>query len=82
MKEEEVTNSMDNPNNLLELFKVYVRIRPFLSKEILKLKRNNSSSLLTNNTNNRTNYESIFKVNKNTLYVYDIKHQKRKKIYF
>ena len=78
---EEVINSMDNPNNLLEPFKVYVRIRPFLSKEILKLKRNNSSSLLINNTNNRTNYESIFKVNKNNLYVYDIKHHKKEKKY-
>ena len=82
MKEEEVTNSMDNPNNLLELFKVYVRIRPFLSKEILKLKRNNSSSLLTgNNANNKTNHESIFRVENRSLYVYDNKYTRKERKY-
>jgi hypothetical protein len=82
MKEVEVTDSMDNPNNLLEPFKVYVRIRPFLSKEILKLKRNNSSSLLTgNNANNKTNHESIFRVENRSLYVYDNKYNRKERKY-
>jgi hypothetical protein len=33
-REIEEINLIDNPNNLLEPFKVYVRIRPFLKKEI------------------------------------------------
>jgi hypothetical protein len=82
MKEVEVTDSMDNPNNLLEPFKVYVRIRPSLSKEILKLKRNNSSSLLTgNNANNKTNHESIFRVENRSLYVYDNKYNRKERKY-
>ena len=82
MKEVEVTDSMDNPNNLLEPFKVYVRIRPFLSKEVLKLKRNNSSSLLTgNNANNKTNHESIFRVENRSLYVYDNKYNRKERKY-
>ena len=80
MKKEEVINTIDNPNNLLEPFKVYVRIRPFLSKEKLKLKRNNSSSLLTgNNINNNINNESIFRVDKRSLYVYDNKYNKKER---
>ena len=84
MKEVEITNSSDNPNNILEPFKVYVRIRPFLSKEILKLKRNNSTSLLTgyNIQNNQVKIESIFTVNKKTLSVYDNKYQKKERKYF
>ena len=82
MKEVEVTDSMDNPNNLSEPFKVYVRIRPFISKEILKLKRNNSSSLLTgNNANNKTNHESIFRVENRSLYVYDNKYNRKERKY-
>ena len=38
MKEVEVINSIEIPNNILEPFKVYVRIRPFLSKEIFFIK--------------------------------------------
>ena len=83
MKEVEVINSSDNPNNLLEPFKVYVRIRPFLSREILKLKRNNSTSLLTGNNiqSSQTKIESIFNVNKKTLYIYDNKYRKKERKY-
>ena len=84
MKEDKLISSSNNPNNIEEPFKVYVRIRPFLPKEILKLKRNNSSSLLTGygNQNNQTNIESIFNVNHKILYVYDNKHRKKEKKYF
>jgi len=85
MKEEEVINSSDNPNNIIEPFKVYVRIRPFLPKEILKLKRNNSTSLLSggNNSSNQINIKSIFSVDKKKiLYVFDKKHYKKEKKYF
>ena len=84
MKEDKLINSSNNPNNIEEPFKVYVRIRPFLPKEILKLKRNNSSSLLKgcSNQNNQTNLESIFIVNHKILYVYDNKHHKKEKKYF
>ena len=83
MKEGQLINSIGNPNNVLEPFKVYVRIRPFLDKEILRLKRNNSTSLLNIgfNKNNQLNSNSIFEVNKKTLYVNDIKHHKKEKIY-
>ena len=84
MKENKLQTSSSIPNNIEEPFKVYVRIRPFLSKEILKLKRNNSTSLLTGgiNQDNRPNKESIFTVNQKTLYVYDNKHHKKEKKYF
>ena len=85
MKEEYMRNSSNNPDNIEEPFKVYVRIRPFLSKEILKLKRNNSTSLLTGgyNQNNQPKLESIFTVNNKILYICDNKHyRKEKKFYF
>jgi len=87
MKEEDVKNSIQNSNNFLEPFKVYVRIRPFLSKEILKLKRNNSTSLLIVGNNNQNNYnyinvQSIFGVDRQTLYVYDNKYHKKERKYF
>ena len=83
MKEDEVINSIDNSNNIIEPFKVYVRIRPFLPKEILKLKRNNSTSLLNigNNQNYKINLESIFSVKNKTLYVNDTRHHKKEKKY-
>ena len=87
MKEEDVKNSIQTPTNILEPFKVYVRIRPFLSKEILKLKRNNSTSLLVVGNNNQNNYnyinvQSIFGVDRQTLYVYDNKYHKKERKYF
>ena len=84
MKENKLQNSSNNPNNSDEPFKVYVRIRPFISKEILKLRRNNSTSLLSGgiNQNNRPNIESIFTVNQKTLYVSDNKHHRKEKKYF
>ena len=88
-EENEEIDLINNPNDLLEPFKVYVRIRPFLKKEIIKLKRSNSSSILPggNNFFNPKNIESIFSVSKNTLYVHDYKHdykhqKKDKKYYF
>ena len=80
----EVINSADNPNNILEPFKVYVRIRPFLSKELLKLKCNNSTSLLTGNNiqNIQTKIESIFSIKKKTLFIYDNKYHKKERKYF
>ena len=84
MKENKLQTSSSIPNNIEEPFKVYVRIRPFLPKEILKLKRNNSTSLLTGgiNKDNRPNIESIFTVNQKTLFVSDNKHHKKEKKYF
>ena len=83
MKDVEVASSIEIPNNILEPFKVYVRIRPFLSKEILRLKRNNSTSLLTigNNQNNIIYPDSIFSVNKKILYVNNKKQHKKEKKY-
>ena len=86
MKEEDAENSIQNPKDILEPFKVYVRIRPFLSKEILKLKRNNSTSLLVVGSNqnnyNYINAQSIFGVDRQTLYVYDNKYHKKERKYF
>ena len=83
MKEVEVINSIEIPNNILEPFKVYVRIRPFLSKEILRIKRNNSTSLLTIGSNQKNIIcpDSIFSVNKKTLYVNNKKQHKKEKKY-
>ena len=88
-EENEEIDLINNLNDLLEPFKVYVRIRPFLKKEIIKLKRSNSSSILPggNNFFNPKNIESIFSVSKNILYVHDYKHdykhqKKDKKYYF
>ena len=83
-KEIEEINLIDNPNNLLEPFKVYVRIRPFLKKEIIKLKRCNSTSSLPggNNLYYQKSLESIFTVSKKSLYVHDYKHHKKDKKYF
>ena len=77
-------NSSYNPGNMEEPFKVYVRIRPFLAKEILKLKRNNSTSLLTGgyNLNIQPNLDSIFTVKNNILYISDIKYHKKEKKFF
>ena len=71
MKEDQVINSIEIPDNILDPFKVYVRIRPFLSKEILRLKRNNSTSLLTIGSNQKNIIcpDSIFSVNKKTLFL-------------
>ena len=83
MKEDQVINSIEIPDNILEPFKVYVRIRPFLSKEILRLKRNNSTSLLTIGSNQKSIIcpDSIFSVNKKTLFVNNKKHHKKEKKY-
>ena len=85
MGEKEEIDITDNPNNLLEPFKVYVRIRPFLKREILRLKRSNSTSLLPggNISNRQKNLESIFTINKNILYLRSNKnHKKEKKFFF
>ena len=85
MGEKEEIDITDNPNNLLEPFKVYVRIRPFLKREILRLKRSNSTSLLPggNISNRQKNLESIFTINKNILYLRSHKnHKKEKKFFF
>ena len=80
MKDEEITDIIQSIDNISEPFKVYVRIRPFLSKEI-KLKRNNSTSLITNtslpynNPNiNNSQLNSIFVANNKILYVLDPRH--------
>ena len=80
MKDEEITDIIQSIDNISEPFKVYVRIRPFLSKEI-KLKRNNSTSLITNtslpyNNPNISNSQlnSIFVANNKILYVLDPRH--------
>ena len=63
MNEEEVTDLIQNLDNISEPFKVYVRIRPFLPKECQKLRRNNSTSLITNTNFFENNiYKSIFAV--------------------
>ena len=85
MGEKEEIDITDNPNNLLEPFKVYVRIRPFLKREILRLKRSNSTSLLPggNISHRQKNLESIFTINKNILYLRSHKnHKKEKKFFF
>ena len=83
MKEDQVINSIEIPDNILDPFKVYVRIRPFLSKEILRLKRNNSTSLLTIGSNQKNIIcpDSIFSVNKKTLFVNNKKQHKKEKKY-
>ena len=89
MNEEEVHDLIHNMDNISEPFKVYVRIRPFLTKENQKLRRNNSTSLITNfqyqyNINNNQKSNSIFYVNNKTLYVMDPKHNysQEKKYFF
>ena len=75
MNEEEVTDLIQNLDNISEPFKVYVRIRPFLPKECQKLRRNNSTSLITNTNFFENNiYKSIFAVNNKTLYVFSPKN--------
>ena len=75
MNEEEVTDLIQNLDNISEPFKVYVRIRPFLPKECQKLRRNNSTSLITNTNFLENNiYKSIFAVNNKTLYVFSPKN--------
>ena len=84
MEEGIMINSSGIPATIEEPFKVYVRIRPFLDKEILKLKRNNSTSLLTGgyNLNIQTNLDSIFTVKNKMLYISDIKYHKKEKKFF
>ena len=89
MNDEEITNLVQSIDNISEPFKVYVRIRPFLPKEYQKLRRNNSTSLITNqfqvqNNQNIQILNSIFIVNNKTLYVLDPKHNnpQEKKYYF
>ena len=89
MNEEDVQDLIHNMDNISEPFKVYVRIRPFLTKENQKLRRNNSTSLITNfqyqyNINNNQKSNSIFYVNNKTLYVMDPKHNysQEKKYFF
>ena len=83
MNDEEVQDLIHNIDNISEPFKVFVRIRPFLPKESQKLRRNNSTSLITNPLqyqinpyNNIQSLNSIFAVvnNNQTLYVIDPKH--------
>ena len=89
MNDEEITNLVQSIDNISEPFKVYVRIRPFLPKEYQKLRRNNSTSFITNqfqvqNNKNIQILNSIFIVNNKTLYVLDPKHNnpQEKKYYF
>ena len=84
MTKDIMINSSNIPANIEEPFKVYVRIRPILAKEILKLKRNNSTSLLTGgyNQNIQTNLNSIFTVNNKILYISDSQHHKKEKKFF
>ena len=89
MNDEEITKLVQSIDNISEPFKVYVRIRPFLPKEYQKLRRNNSTSLITNqfqvqNNKNIQILNSIFIVNNKTLYVLDPKHNnpQEKKYYF
>ena len=89
MNDEEITKLVQSIDNISEPFKVYVRIRPFLQKEYQKLRRNNSTSLITNqfqvqNNKNIQILNSIFIVNNKTLYVLDPKHNnpQEKKYYF
>ena len=80
MNEEEISDTIENIPNISEPFKVYVRIRPFLPKEYQqqKLRRNNSTTLITNfpfqNNSSTQNLQSIFIVNNKALYVIDPKH--------
>ena len=89
MNDEEITNLVQSIDNISEPFKVYVRIRPFLPKEYQKLRRNYSTSLITNqfqvqNNKNIQILNPIFIVNNKTLYVLDPKHNnpQEKKYYF
>ena len=89
MNEEEIQDLIQDNDNISEPFKVYVRIRPFLPKERQKLRRNNSTSLITNfpyqnNFNNMQNLNSIFIVNNKTLYVISPKQNnpQEKKYFF
>ena len=82
MNEEEVTDLINNLENISEPFKVYVRIRPFLPKECQKLRRNYSTSIITNPSFYKNDFnKSIFTVNNKTLYVLSPKNNTQEKKY-
>ena len=82
MNEEEVTDLIQNLENISEPFKVYVRIRPFLPKECQKLRRNYSTSIITNPSFFKNDvYKSIFTVHNKTLYVSSPKNNTQEKKY-
>ena len=70
MNEEEVTDLIQKLENISEPFKVYVRIRPFLPRECQKLRRNYSTSIITNPSFYKNDiYKYIFTVNNKNLNV-------------
>ena len=82
MNEEEVTDLIQKLENISEPFKVYVRIRPFLQRECQKLRRNYSTSIITNPSFYKNDiYKSIFTVNNKTLYVSSPKNPLQEKKY-
>ena len=82
MNEEEVTDLIQNMENISEPFKVYVRIRPFLPKECQKLRRNYSTSIITNPSFYKNDFnKSIFTVHNKTLYVLSPKNNAQEKKY-
>ena len=83
MNEEEVTDLIQNMENISEPFKVYVRIRPFLPKECQKLRRNYSTSIITNPSFYKNDFnKSIFTVHNKTLYVLSPKNNAQEKNIF
>ena len=82
MNEEEVTDLIQNMENISEPFKVCVRIRPFLPKEYQKLRRNYSTSIITNPSFYKNDFnKSIFTVHNKTFYVLSPKNNAQEKKY-
>ena len=93
----EQKNLSKNKNNIIDSFKVYIRIRPYLPKELNIIRNsnisinnynNNSKSLISSkdtskNNNNISEKDKIqmIKIDKNILYLEDIKNHKNNKIF-
>ena len=60
--------SNDNSNKQIEPFKVYVRIRPFLPKELTQTTRKNSSVTLIDSKQN-SQQKSVFIIEDNLLFL-------------
>ena len=75
--------SNDNSNKQIEPFKVYVRIRPFLPKELTQTTRKNSSVTLIDSKQN-SQQKSVFIIEDNLLFLLDptINNRKEKEYVF
>ena len=92
----EQNNLSKNKNNIIDSFKVYIRIRPYLPKELNIIRNsnisinnynNNSKSLISTKDISKNNKISekdkiqMIKIDKNILYLEDIKNHKNNKIF-